>query len=153
MKFSLIVLGLLVVGYAHWSWPGRLAAQAHEDSPPAGRYRMVEDQIKARGIKDERVLAAMLKVPRERFVPSGVAPEIVSTVAKMVSARSSPKLRRTPICGSETEMRSDSEYCIKEVSHVHGPGEASGSETLAGEVTACARGAVPKSVAAAAMAR
>jgi protein-L-isoaspartate O-methyltransferase len=33
---------------------------------------MVEDQIKARGIKDEGVLAAMLKVPCERLVPSGV---------------------------------------------------------------------------------
>jgi Protein-L-isoaspartate(D-aspartate) O-methyltransferase (PCMT) len=74
MKFSLIVLGLLVVAYAHWPWTARLAAQAHEDSPLAGRDRMVEDQIKARGIKDEGGLAAMLKVPRERFVPSGVAP-------------------------------------------------------------------------------
>ena len=33
------------------------------------------EQIKARGIKDERALAALLKVPRERFVPSGVAPQ------------------------------------------------------------------------------
>lgn len=30
---------------------------------------MVEDQLKSRGIKDERVLAAMAKVPREEFVP------------------------------------------------------------------------------------
>jgi protein-L-isoaspartate(D-aspartate) O-methyltransferase len=30
---------------------------------------MVERQLKARGIKDERVLAAMGKVPREAFVP------------------------------------------------------------------------------------
>lgn len=30
---------------------------------------MVERQLKARGIKDERVLAAMGKVPREEFVP------------------------------------------------------------------------------------
>src|SRR3989442_14937724 len=73
MKFSLIVLGLLVVGYAYWPWTGRLAAQAREDSTLAGRHRMVEDQIKARGIKDTGVLAAMLKVPRERFVPSEVA--------------------------------------------------------------------------------
>src|SRR6266702_929185 len=73
MKFSLIVLGLLVVGYVHWPWTGRIAAQAREDSPLAGRQRIVEDQIKARGIKDEGVLAAMLKVPRERFVPSEVA--------------------------------------------------------------------------------
>ena len=74
MKFSLVVLGLLVVGSAHWPhWhhsqlSGRLAAQVPEDSTLAGRHRMVEDQIKARGIKDTGVLAAMLKVPRERFV-------------------------------------------------------------------------------------
>jgi protein-L-isoaspartate(D-aspartate) O-methyltransferase len=33
------------------------------------RQRMVEEQLKTRGIKDERVLAAMAKVPREEFVP------------------------------------------------------------------------------------
>jgi protein-L-isoaspartate(D-aspartate) O-methyltransferase len=35
----------------------------------AQRQRMVEQQLKARGIKDDRVLAAMGKVPREEFVP------------------------------------------------------------------------------------
>ena len=30
---------------------------------------MVEQQLKLRGIKDERVLAAMAKVPREEFIP------------------------------------------------------------------------------------
>ena len=35
----------------------------------AQRQRMVERQLKDRGIKDERVLAAMGKVPREVFVP------------------------------------------------------------------------------------
>lgn len=34
----------------------------------AQRQRMVEQQLKPRGIKDERVLAAMGKVPREEFV-------------------------------------------------------------------------------------
>ena len=34
---------------------------------------MVERQLRARGIDDERVLAAMATVPRERFVSSGVA--------------------------------------------------------------------------------
>lgn len=33
------------------------------------RTRMVNDQIKARGIKDERVLRAMQAVPRHEFVP------------------------------------------------------------------------------------
>jgi len=36
----------------------------------AQRQRMVERQLKARDIKDERVLAAMTKVPREEFVPA-----------------------------------------------------------------------------------
>ena len=36
----------------------------------AQRQRMVEQQLKPRGIKDERVLAAMGKVPREKFVPA-----------------------------------------------------------------------------------
>lgn len=33
------------------------------------RHRMVEDQLRRRGIADERVLAAMEKVPRHLFVP------------------------------------------------------------------------------------
>src|SRR3954454_24242542 len=33
------------------------------------RLRMVERQLRRRGIHDERVLAAMSEVPRERFVP------------------------------------------------------------------------------------
>jgi len=36
------------------------------------RRQMVDIQIKARGVKDTRVLAAMLKVNRHRFVPSHV---------------------------------------------------------------------------------
>jgi protein-L-isoaspartate(D-aspartate) O-methyltransferase len=36
----------------------------------AQRQRMVEQQLKPRGIKDNRVLAAMARVPREEFVPA-----------------------------------------------------------------------------------
>jgi protein-L-isoaspartate(D-aspartate) O-methyltransferase len=36
----------------------------------AQRQRMVEQQLKPRGIKDERLLAAMAMVPREAFVPA-----------------------------------------------------------------------------------
>ncbi len=48
-----------------------------QQTPTAGdfgaqRQRMVEQQLKPRGIKDERVLAAMAKVPREEFIPTGV---------------------------------------------------------------------------------
>ncbi len=41
--------------------PGELAQQ---------RARMVEEQLRGRGIRNERVLAAMAKVPRERFIAS-----------------------------------------------------------------------------------
>jgi len=40
-----------------------------ERDPAAARARMVERQLRRRGIRDERVLAAMAEVPRERFVP------------------------------------------------------------------------------------
>jgi protein-L-isoaspartate(D-aspartate) O-methyltransferase len=36
------------------------------------RDRMVEAQIEARGVKDERVIKAMKKVPRHRFVPESM---------------------------------------------------------------------------------
>ena len=41
----------------------------------AQRQGMVERQLQARGIKEERVLAAMAKVPREEFVPVDVRAE------------------------------------------------------------------------------
>lgn len=36
------------------------------------RRRMVDDQIVGRGINDERVLAAMLRVPRHEFLPEAI---------------------------------------------------------------------------------
>lgn len=39
---------------------------------PARRARMVERQLRGRGIEDERVLAAMAVVPRELFLPPGL---------------------------------------------------------------------------------
>lgn len=38
------------------------------------RRRMVERQLRARGVEDERVLEAMATVPRERFVPEADRP-------------------------------------------------------------------------------
>jgi protein-L-isoaspartate(D-aspartate) O-methyltransferase len=38
------------------------------------RARMVEHQLRRRGITDERVLAAMARVPRELFVPPSLRP-------------------------------------------------------------------------------
>src|SRR6266568_9026620 len=55
-----------------------LAATSCHHSPTstsefaAQRQKMVEQQLKPRGIHDERVLAAMAKVPREEFVPENL---------------------------------------------------------------------------------
>ncbi len=43
------------------------------DDRSAERERMVEQQLRARGIRDQRVLDAFLAVPRERFVPGELA--------------------------------------------------------------------------------
>jgi protein-L-isoaspartate(D-aspartate) O-methyltransferase len=42
------------------------------DKFAAVRARMVETQLRARGVRDPRVLAAMATVPREEFVPAGL---------------------------------------------------------------------------------
>jgi len=42
---------------------------AVSDHLAASKLRMLEKHLKARGISDERVLAAMQRVPREEFVP------------------------------------------------------------------------------------
>ncbi len=45
--------------------------EGSEDERRAERERMVAEQLAERGIRDARVLAAMRKVPRHRFVPAG----------------------------------------------------------------------------------
>jgi protein-L-isoaspartate(D-aspartate) O-methyltransferase len=61
--------------FSQWLLVATLAATACGQRPTlesdftTERQRMVERQLKARDIKDERVLAAMGKVPREAFVP------------------------------------------------------------------------------------
>ncbi|MGH9146203.1 MAG: protein-L-isoaspartate(D-aspartate) O-methyltransferase [Vicinamibacterales bacterium] len=51
---------------------GDSAGQATRDSRRLERQTMVDDQIRGRGITDQRVLAAMRSVPREHFVPETV---------------------------------------------------------------------------------
>jgi protein-L-isoaspartate(D-aspartate) O-methyltransferase len=48
-------------------------AQPTTESAGKRRIEMVEQQIAARGVTDRRVLDAMRKVPRERFVPAELA--------------------------------------------------------------------------------
>jgi protein-L-isoaspartate(D-aspartate) O-methyltransferase len=52
--------------------PGDVAPSAGRAEPEAfaaERARMVEEQVRARGVRDPRVLAAMREVPRHSFVP------------------------------------------------------------------------------------
>ncbi len=62
-----VVRGLLILSLLSFPLIGYT-----QDSFFPLRKRMVEEQIIARGVKDKRVIEAMLKVPRHRFVPSGV---------------------------------------------------------------------------------
>lgn len=50
----------------------RLCAADAEDFFAEKRKKMVEGQIAARGVKDNRVINAMLKVPRHLFVPDNL---------------------------------------------------------------------------------
>lgn len=60
------VAGLLALGAA-----AGLPAQSRDVA--GERAKMVEDQIRRRGVTDPRVLDAMRRVPRERFVPPEMA--------------------------------------------------------------------------------
>ena len=50
-------------------------APAPADQYLSRRVMMVRDQMEARGVKNPEVLAVMLAVPRELFVPEGVRPQ------------------------------------------------------------------------------
>jgi protein-L-isoaspartate(D-aspartate) O-methyltransferase len=68
---SKIVLALLLStlglsGLVAW---GGLGSDVSEETQRARRHKMVERQIRDRGVNDKAVLAAMSKVPRHRFVP------------------------------------------------------------------------------------
>ena len=54
---------------------GEEPREAPEDEYAARRERMVRSQLQRRGIEDERVLAAMSEVPRERFLAEDQRPE------------------------------------------------------------------------------
>jgi protein-L-isoaspartate(D-aspartate) O-methyltransferase len=75
------------------------------------RAEMVERQLRRRGIADERVLAAMSRVPRERFVPESLAehayddgalpigrhqtisqPYVVATICSLLSLRGTERV-------------------------------------------------------------
>jgi protein-L-isoaspartate(D-aspartate) O-methyltransferase len=73
-RWLFVVLALLPLVHCN-GWSG--AAPAPSQAEPAKSFEqqrldMVEQQIKARGVKNPGVLAAMLQVPRHQFVPENV---------------------------------------------------------------------------------
>ena len=74
----LLVIALVLVGSALLlltcarSRPGPVAAEESEEAAARARRKMVQQQIRRRNVEDPRVLAAMEKVPRHRFVPRGL---------------------------------------------------------------------------------
>lgn len=71
----MFVLALLVPAGCHSDQPPlKSSAEKPGDAPghQDKREAMVQQQIAARGVRDERVLAAMRSVPRHRFVPDSL---------------------------------------------------------------------------------
>jgi len=67
IKISLIILSLLLFAFSHY--PSTESTPASDaEKLKARRQRMVQEQIIDRGITDRRVIDAMSKIPRERFV-------------------------------------------------------------------------------------
>src|SRR5712691_1668640 len=60
-------------GISAWRLPPTpVRSRVPPDSVPAARSRMVDTQLRRRDVVDERVLAAMERVPRELFVPENL---------------------------------------------------------------------------------
>ena len=73
----LLPLLLLALAACQPPQPQQDSMPARSDAPDrfaSERMRMVEEQIRARGIRDSAVLAALARVPRHEFVPSEMQP-------------------------------------------------------------------------------
>ena len=70
----LLILGLFLVLGAAAPTPGLSQGQKASPDFAAARRDMVAHQLQDRGITDPRVLAALGRVPRQRFVPANLAP-------------------------------------------------------------------------------
>lgn len=72
--FPIIMAVMFLVGAVGGCRPGKEKGQLNEaDTFKSARIAMVARQIEGRGVGDSRVLAAMRKVPRHRFVPENLA--------------------------------------------------------------------------------
>ncbi len=64
--FISILFFIFLIGCKEWN---KVSSSNSKDNFKIMREKMVESQIKSRGVKDPRVLSAMLKVERHLFVP------------------------------------------------------------------------------------
>jgi protein-L-isoaspartate(D-aspartate) O-methyltransferase len=64
------VAAVMLFAMAEDCRPAEAGAELTEEVLAARRERMVRDQIAARGVSNARVLAALRRVPRHRFVPT-----------------------------------------------------------------------------------
>src|SRR5512136_1748867 len=67
--FAILISFLLLTVFPQCTNGKRVSESNPKGDFKLMREKMVEIQIKARGVKDPRVLSALLKVERERFVP------------------------------------------------------------------------------------
>jgi protein-L-isoaspartate(D-aspartate) O-methyltransferase len=67
--FAILASFILLTMLAQCTNGKRVSESSPKGDFKAMREKMVETQIKARGVKDPRVLSALLKVERHRFVP------------------------------------------------------------------------------------
>lgn len=68
-----VVVWAASVGMALVGASGGLEVQSCPTDQKSERVRMVDEQLRARGIRSKRVLDAMLRVPRHLFVPESVS--------------------------------------------------------------------------------
>ncbi len=69
IAFAILIFFLLLIVFPQCTNEKRGSESNPKGDFKAMREKMVETQIKARGVKDPRVLSALLKVERHRFVP------------------------------------------------------------------------------------
>jgi protein-L-isoaspartate(D-aspartate) O-methyltransferase len=68
-KFSVFLSLMLLISFAECTEGEKIPERNLKGDFKAMREKMVESQIKSRGVRDPRVLSAMLKVERHLFVP------------------------------------------------------------------------------------
>jgi len=71
--FAILTFFLLLTLLPHCTDAKRVSESSPKGDVKVMHEKMIENQIKARGVKDPRVLSALLKVERHRFVPEEYA--------------------------------------------------------------------------------